>query len=404
MTTFHCIGQGSLEFIARAFSTRKSFLRRSSIRLASMIGFAFCSFAVRSLYATVTMVSVQYPWLNPNGTTQITSPVHFQATAESDMKITGYVVYVDGQNVFQNFTGSLDAWIVVPPGNHSLYVKAWDSGNSIGSTPTYSVNTSGYAPPVPPASAMRLQKLSQDASLWTVDNAPGVGGQCNDGYMGTFDNASDPNTGNSPDAPHQGLHLMLTSKCQYDDSLFYRKNTIKPYPFAKFTNFLWDFWFYIPTTTLASTIQALEFDFFQAVELSDGVHEFMFGSQCNYVTNQWQFWLPGNGKLTWTNSGITPCQFSSGAWHHATYFLQRVTASGYQKIPTSFAPSSDPNNSLRFGTLTIDGNTAYLGMVSNSTIPQPQWSQTLGIQHQLDSSKEGVTLEEYVDKETVTLW
>src|SRR5262252_4272460 len=103
MTTFHCIGQASLEFAVRAFSTKKSLLQRSSIRLASLIGFAFCSFAVPSLYATVTEVSVQYPSLNPNGTTQLTSPVHFQATAESDANITGYVVYVDGQNVFQNF-------------------------------------------------------------------------------------------------------------------------------------------------------------------------------------------------------------------------------------------------------------------------------------------------------------
>jgi hypothetical protein len=40
---------------------------------------------------------------------------------------------------------------------------------------------------------------------------------------------------------------------------------------------------------------------------------------------------PKNGVLAWVNTGLSPCQFSTGAWHHMTYFLQRVTASGYQK-------------------------------------------------------------------------
>jgi hypothetical protein len=130
----------------------------------------------------------------------------------------------------------------------------------------------------------------------------------------------------------------------------------------------------------------------------------MFGSQCDYATNQWQNWLPHSGGLTWVNVGLSPCQFSTGSWHHATYFLQRVTPGGYQQIPASFSPSSDTNTSVRFGTLTIDGNTMYLGGLSNSTIPNPKWSPVLGIQHQLDTAQAGVTIEEYVDKESVTTW
>ena len=130
----------------------------------------------------------------------------------------------------------------------------------------------------------------------------------------------------------------------------------------------------------------------------------MFGSQCNYASNQWQLWLPQNGSLTWVNAGLSPCQFGMGAWHHATCFLQRVTASGYQQIPSSFTSDSDTNTSLRFGTLTLDGNTIYLGALSNSTIPNPQWSPVLGVQHELDSAMSGATIEEYVDMESVTAW
>jgi hypothetical protein len=44
----------------------------------------------------------------------------FEATAESDLRITGYVIYVDGNNVYRNFSPSLDAWVVLPSGGTHL--------------------------------------------------------------------------------------------------------------------------------------------------------------------------------------------------------------------------------------------------------------------------------------------
>jgi hypothetical protein len=357
-----------------------------------------------SAHATVAAVSVQSPVLSTSTTTSVTTPIHFAATADSDLKITGYVVYIDGNNVFRNFSPSLEAWVVLPPGGtHSLFITAWDSSGNHLSTATYSINVTGVVTPTPPTIATRMANIDKPASFsWTVDNSNGIGGQCNDGSLGTFDQSSDPNTANSPDFDGNGQHFILRSHCSYDDSLFFWKNP--QYPQSGHTNFLWDFWFYVPTTTQISAVQALEFDFFQAVRLSDGVHEFMFGSQCNYVTNQWQLWLPNKGNLSWVNAGLSPCQFSTGAWHHATYFFQRVTASGYQEIPLRFAPATDNNTRLRFGTLSIDGVTAYLGELSFSTIPTPAWSPVIGVQHQLDSAASGVTIEEYLDRESATSW
>jgi hypothetical protein len=359
---------------------------------------------VQSSHATISSVSVQSPALSANGTTTLTTPVHFQATAESDNDVTGYVIYVDGQNVFQNYVPLIDAWVVLQPGTtHSLYVKAWDSSGSVFSTPTYEITISGVVTPEPPTNAKRIVEID-GSSAWVVDNNPDVGGQCNDGSIAPFQNAADPNTNNAPDFGSHGQHFTVQSKCQYDDSLFYVSDGKNPSPYAGDTNLLWDFWFYIPATTNPGSIQALENDLFQAVQLSDGVHEFMFGSQCNYASNQWQNWLSQSKGLAWIDVGLTPCQFSTGMWHHATYFLQRVTSSGYQEIPSSFTPSSDTNSYLRFGTITIDGNTMYLGGMSYSTIPNPRWSPTLGVQHQLDSAAAGATIEEYVDKESVTAW
>jgi len=378
--------------------------RSNTVCLKPLLTWALFVCGSWSAHATVAAVSVQSPMLSSVTTTSVTTPIHFAATADSDLNITGYVVDVDGNNVFQNFSPSLDAWVVLPPGGtHSVFITAWDSSGSHLSTATYSMTVTGVVTPTPPTIATRMANIDKPYSFsWTVDNSSGVGGQCNDGSIGTFNQSSDPNTKNSPDFDGNGQHFMLKSQCSSDDSLFFWKNPQNPQ--SNHTNFLWDFWFYVPTTTQNSTVQALEFDFFQAVRLSDGVHEFMFGSQCNYATNQWQLWLPSNGVLTWVNAGLAPCEFSTGTWHHATYFLQRVTTSGYQKIPLHFGTTTDANTSLRFGTLSIDGVTAYLGQFSYSTIPTPAWSPVIGVQHQLDSAASGITIEEYLDRESATTW
>ena len=355
-------------------------------------------------HATVAAVAVQSPMLSSNTVVSVTTPVHFAATADSDLKIAGYVVYMDGNNVYRNFSPSLDALVLLPPGGvHSVFITAWDTSGSHLSTATYSIEITGVATPTPPILASRMANIDKpELFSWTVDNGAGVGGQCNDGSLGTFEQGFDPNTANAPAFDGNGQHFIVRSQCAYDDSLFYWKNSVHPQ--SAHTNFLWDYWFYIPTSTRTSTVQALEFDLFQAVHLRDGVHEFMFGSQCNYATNQWQLWLPNSQGLTWINAGVSPCQFSAGTWHHAIFFMQRVTAAGYQEIPVQFGPATDTNSSLRFGLLSIDGVMAYLGQLSNSTIPDPAWSPVIGIQHQLDSAAAGVTIEEYLDKESLTTW
>lgn len=78
-------------------------------------------------------------------------------------------------------------------------------------------------------------------------------------------------------------------------------------------------------------------------------------------------------------SAVGECRFVTlsalnGTLHHATYFLQRVTTSGYQEIPLRFCAATDTNIRLRFGTLSIDGVSPYIGQTPYSTIPTPAWS------------------------------
>lgn len=370
-------------------------------RAAQLIALSACIASIEYATATVTAISLQSPMLSGTTVTNLVSPIHVEATAADTNTVTGYVVYVDNQNVYRNFRPSMDAWITIPAGHHTLHIEAQD-GAGILSTPAYQINVTGFAPPTPPARAHRF--LNIDNSSWTLDNDPGVGGDCNNGSLGVFTNKSDPNSRNAPAFDGVGQHFVLNSRCVYDDTLFYWKRSPSTLNTSPDTNFLWDFWFYIPNTTKLEALQALEFDLFQAVPLSDGVHEFMFGSQCNFVTNQWQLWLPQGSNLGWTDVNISPCRFSTGQWHHMTYFEQRVTPSGYQEIPKLFSASTDKNTSLRFGTITIDDQTSYVGGVAWSTIPNPAWSAVLGVQHQLDSAISGALIEEYADQESLTSW
>jgi hypothetical protein len=134
-------------------------------------------------HAEVTAVTLQSPGLSQGGTTNLTSPIHVQATAEDLDPITGYVVYVDNQNVYRNFSTTTDGWITLPAGAHTLYVKAWDAHSNL-STATYQINITGFSPPIPPVNALRIFGIDNDQ--WTVDNNPGVGGRCNTGSLGNF--------------------------------------------------------------------------------------------------------------------------------------------------------------------------------------------------------------------------
>ena len=148
----------------------------------------------------------------PDSSQWVQLTVHFQVTAESNATITGYVIYVDRQNVFRNFSPSLDAWVMLPPGaTHWLQIKAWDSAGSVLSSVAYSIYVQGTAPPIPPIGASRLIGIANTTSAWTVDNNNDVGGQCNNGSIGAYASASDPNTLNAPNTNGQHFHLASSA-------------------------------------------------------------------------------------------------------------------------------------------------------------------------------------------------
>jgi hypothetical protein len=63
------------------------------------------------------------------------APVHFVASAASCHRITAFALYADGQRVYeQRGPRSVDTWVDLPAGNHSVYARAWDATGAASSS------------------------------------------------------------------------------------------------------------------------------------------------------------------------------------------------------------------------------------------------------------------------------
>lgn len=76
------------------------------------------------------------------------------------------------------------------------------------------------------------------------------------------------------------------------------------------TNFLRDYWFYVPTSTNPAIVQALESDLFIALPIGSETYEFMFDAQCDVngtsPADYWQFAWPRESDWTATNFSCQP--------------------------------------------------------------------------------------------------
>jgi hypothetical protein len=86
-------------------------------------------------------------------------------------------------------------------------------------------------------------------------------------------------------------------------------------------------------------------------------------------------------------SGISCSPWTSNAWHHVVYFLQRV---------------GDNRDTVRYGSVTIDGVTRQWNLDEPSVATS--WGANLGIQYQLDIGAQAGALTEYADEVTLTTW
>jgi acid phosphatase len=72
---------------------------------------------------------------SPAAGSTVASPVHFVAAAKSTHPITAMRIYVDNISKFAVNASSLDTFVALATGTHSVVVQAWDSSGAVFKTP-----------------------------------------------------------------------------------------------------------------------------------------------------------------------------------------------------------------------------------------------------------------------------
>jgi hypothetical protein len=332
-------------------------IQRGFIFLASFL------LAGTALGSAVT-VTVSSPANNYNGS----SPLHVAATASSDQRITGWVVYIDGQIAYQSSSTSIDTQLNVAQGNHQLLVRAWDGLGRYGSQQEAITITGGNnnGLPTPPSWAKVFSNVHTGGS-WGSCHDPGCAGGSGQGTYWMAQNQSNPSM--------SGRSTELFNSGVWANALFWHPLGAN----SSQRNFLIDYYLYVDdTSTWAS--QALEMEAYQFVS----GYNYMMGTQCDVGYGVWDTWDQAAGH--WYQTSI-PCHaFSPWTWHHIQWYI-----------------TTDTNaKKYTYHVLVVDGQPYTVNITRNAG--RTGWGDNVGVQWQLDVNAKGAGYHEWIDKGTLTIW
>jgi hypothetical protein len=363
-----------LELLINARDMHAPSVREGADRLLARVKSLLLVFFVSACAAALPQVSfgqvgvwLQSPKPGPNP-----NQVLVYATAISASAIAGWVIYVDDLPAYQTTSSStaLSQTVPLSDGAHLLYVRAW-SNETFGTSVTLLIQVGPEAPtslplPTPPGNATVFTQMQNTSDDWT---------SCSLCAFGTH------NTTNFWMAPFQHTPSKSGSSREFyvdglpwTNALFIK--TISGT--SSVTNFLWDFWVYLDSTS-AANIWSAEFDLWQFL----GGTEFMIGSQCAFGDGYWETWDSANNR--WIVDGIPCPRWAPNTWHHIQWYAERIS-------PTEY----------RYDTLVVDGASYGVNQVWNVN-PTP-WPDGIGVQWQLDQGEKGIPLHEWIDNVQLTLW
>lgn len=220
--------------------------------------------------------------------------------------------------------------------------------------------------------------LDDNPTFWTnCATIVCAGGSVNGTATQTFATASPSHDGNSSQincGAVSGVNCLFVNKPRVNDTA---------------TKFQTDAWVYIPSLT---SIGQLEQDTFQALTIGAAVREFMWGTQCNFVSGFWQLWNQGAG--TWNNTTITCTSgnWAAATWHHYVLNVHRVPGDVSCGGPCQY-----------FDTLQLDDGAVNVLNVAYPTSNAPGgWTHTIGTQFQIDITG-SVTAIENLDQINLTV-
>lgn len=337
--------------------------------------------AIRLLIATLTLATASFAGVtvsSPAAGSTAGSPVHFVASATSTHPITAMRIYVDNLSVYLVSASSLNTSVTMSAGTHSVVVQAWDSTGAVFKTPL-TLKVSGTAPsptptpaptpsatplPVPPAGAVVKGNIDQMAGWESCTVCAGANAN---GPVATYSMVENQA---SPSLDGLAAKFSISGTTPYSDALWWKQLGAADTA----THLKYDVDFYI---TNPGVSQALEFDNNQ----SNGVHKFIYGTQCNIKGGHWDVW--GNASGNWLSTGIACSAPTAFVWHHLTWEFQRTSTN------------------VIFVGFTYDGVTHY---VNRSYPARSSTVHEMNVAFQMDGDFAMHAYSTWLDRVTLTYW
>jgi hypothetical protein len=332
--------------------------------------------AIRLIIATLTLATAAFAGVTVNspaaGSTS-GSPVHFVASATSANPVTAMRIYVDNISVYLISASKLDTSVTMSAGTHSVVVQAWDSTGAVFKAPLSVIVGSGTPVPTPtptgglpapPAGAVVKANIDQMTGWESCTVCAGANAA---GPVATYSMIANQA---SPSLDGLAAKFSISGSTPYSDALWWKQ--LGGADFA--TNLKYDVDFYITNPGVA---QALEFDNNQ----SNGVHKFIYGTQCNIKAGHWDVW--GNAAGNWISTGIACSAPTAFQWHHLTWEFQRTATN------------------VVFVGFTYDGVTHY---VNRSYPARGSGVHEMNVAFQMDGDFAMHAYSTWLDKVTLTYW
>ncbi len=326
---------------------------------AVLILTALCTGAA---FAGVTVTS-------PSNGASVGSPVHFVASASSSYPISAMWIYVDNSVVYKVSGGSINAYVGIGTGSHSVNVKAWNTvGTLMTSNLTINVTSSTTS------SSTTSTTQTAGSTVYDIDQKSGWAACTNcAGAPGATDaQTSFAQFQASPSMDGKSMKFSIAPTGAYQNALWH----VGGVGSTSAHHFLYDTYFYI---TNPSVSMALEFD----LNLYTGGKAYIFGVQCNVQSSHtWDVWDPYYKH--WNSTGISCPVFTAYKWNHVVEEFERTT-----------------DNKLHFVAITYNGAKYYVNKYFSPS--STSWTG-LGIDFQMDSNKYGSGYSTWLDKINVTSW
>ncbi len=285
-------------------------------------------------------------------------------------------IYVDNLSVYLVSASSLNTSVTMSAGTHSVVVQAWDSTGAVFKTPlSLTVSASAPSPtptptatpaplPVPPAGAVVKSNIDQMTGWESCTVCAGANAN---GPVATYSMVENQA---SPSLDGASAKFSISGTTPYSDALWWKQLGAADTA----THLKYDVAFYITNPGVA---QALEFDNNQ----SNGVHKFIYGTQCNIKGGHWDVW--GNASGNWLSTGIACSAPTAFVWHHLTWEFQRTSTN------------------VIFVGFTYDGVTHY---VNRSYPARSSTVHEMNVAFQMDGDFAMHAYSTWLDRVTLTYW